>query len=39
VDVCEYKGRCNGPAIASADGLLASSPDYDAVFWKYLKIV
>jgi hypothetical protein len=39
VDVCEYKGRRNGPAFASADGLLASSLDYDAVFWKYLKIV
>ncbi len=39
VDVCEYEGRHNGPAFASTDGLLASSPDYDAVFWKYLKIV
>ncbi len=39
VDVCEYKGRRDGPAFASADGLLASSPEYDAVFRKYLKIV
>jgi hypothetical protein len=39
VDVCNYEGRCDGPAFASANGLLVSSPDYDAVFWKYLKIV
>ncbi len=34
VDVCEYEGRRDGPAFASADGLLATSPDYDAVFRK-----
>jgi hypothetical protein len=39
VHVCDYEGRCNGPAFASANELLASSPDYDAVFRKYLKIV
>ncbi len=39
VEVCDYEGRRDGPAFASANGLLASSPDYDAVFWKYLKIV
>ncbi len=39
VEVCKYEGRCDGPAFASADGLLALSPDYDAVFRKYLKIV
>ncbi len=37
--ICEMEGRTTGPAFASADGTLASSPDYDAVFRKYLKIL
>jgi hypothetical protein len=36
VDVCESEGRCFGPAFASADGRLASSLDYNALFRKYL---
>ena len=36
VDVCESEGRSFGPAFASADGRLASSFDYDALFQKYL---
>ncbi len=36
VDVCESEGRCFGLAFASADGRLASSLDYDALFHKYL---
>ena len=39
LEVCEYKGRFDGPAFASPNGQLASSPDYDAVFRKYLKLV
>jgi hypothetical protein len=39
VEVCKYEGRFEGPAFATPDGLLTSSLDYDAVFWKYLKIV
>ena len=35
LEVCEYKGRFDGPAFASPNGQLASSPDYDAVFRKY----
>ncbi len=37
--VCVDEGRFNGPAFVTPDGLLAVSPDYDAVFRKYLKIV
>jgi len=36
VDVCESEGRYSGPAFASADGQLASSLDYNALFRKYL---
>ena len=39
VEVCEYKGRFEGPALATPEGVLASSPDYNAVFRKYLKVV
>ena len=39
VEVCEYKGRRDGPAFATPYGCLASSPDYNAVFRKYLKVV
>ncbi len=39
VEVCECEGRADGPAFATPDGLLASSPDYDAGFRKYLKVV
>jgi len=39
LEVCDYKGRFAGPASASPKGQLALSPDYDAVFWKYLKVV
>jgi hypothetical protein len=39
VEVCESEGRVDGPAFATLGGLLASSPDYDAFFRKYLKIV
>ena len=37
--MCEGGGRCEGPAFASADGMLASSTDYDAKFRKYLTMV
>jgi hypothetical protein len=37
VQVCEDKGRFKGPVFATADGQLAASPDYDAIFRKYLK--
>ena len=36
VDVCESEGRYSGPAFASADGQLASSLDYNALFRRYL---
>jgi hypothetical protein len=39
VEVCEYEGRFDGPAFAKPDGVLTLSPDYNAVFRKYLKIV
>ncbi len=39
VEVCEHKGRRDGPAFATPYGCLASSPDYNAVFRKYLKVV
>jgi hypothetical protein len=39
IEVCQYEGRFDGPAFAKPDGALALSPNYDAVFRKYLKIV
>jgi hypothetical protein len=39
LEVCNYEGRFTGPAFATPEGDLASSPDYDAVFRKYLKVV
>jgi hypothetical protein len=39
IEVCEGEGRREGPAFANADGTLASSTDYDAMFRKYLSIV
>jgi hypothetical protein len=36
VAVCGSEGRVDGPAFASPEGMLASSTDYDAMFWKYL---
>jgi hypothetical protein len=39
IEVCEGGGRCEGPAFTSADGMLASSTDYDAMFRKYLAMV
>jgi hypothetical protein len=39
VEVWEYEGRVDGPAFATSDGLLASSPDYNAIIRKYLKAV
>ena len=39
LEVCNYEGRFSGPAFATPEGQLASSPDYDAVFRKYLKVV
>jgi hypothetical protein len=39
IEVCEGEGRHKGPAFAHADGTLASSTDYDAMFRKYLTIV
>jgi hypothetical protein len=39
VAVCVDERRFDGPAFATPDGLLAVSPDYNAVFRKYLKIV
>jgi hypothetical protein len=39
VEVCELKVRVNGPAFGLADGTLASSTDYDAMFRKYLGII
>jgi hypothetical protein len=39
VEVCELEGKVDGPAFASADGTLASSTDYGAMFRKYLGIV
>jgi hypothetical protein len=39
IEVCEGEGRCEGPAFVNADGMLASSTDYDAMFRKYLTMV
>ena len=39
IAVCEREGRYTGPAFATPRGKLASLPDYDAVFRKYLKFV
>jgi hypothetical protein len=39
IEVCEGEETCKGPAFAHADGTLASSTDYDAMFRKYLTIV
>jgi hypothetical protein len=39
VEVCESEGRIDGPAFAKPDEELAASPDYDAIFRKYLKMV
>lgn len=39
LEVCKTEGRLDGPAFASADGVLASSSDYDAMFRIYLGIV
>ena len=39
VSVAENEGRYVGPAFATANGKLASSCDYDAVFRMYLKKV
>ena len=39
LEVCEYEGRFDRPAFATPDGHLASSPNDDAVFRKYLKLV
>ena len=36
VSVCEAEGQVHGPTFASADGVLASSADYNTVFQKYL---
>jgi hypothetical protein len=39
IKVCQTEGRFEGPAFASADGRLASSPDYNAMFRRCLKMV
>ena len=39
IAVCEREGRYTGLAFATPRGKLASLPDYDAVFRKYLKFV
>ena len=39
VEVCQSERRIDGPAFATADGLLPASPDYDALFWQYLTTV
>jgi hypothetical protein len=39
VEVCEMERRLDCPAFKMADGVLASSSDYDAMFRKYLGIV
>jgi hypothetical protein len=39
VAVCGSEKRVDGPAFASPEGMLASSTDYDAMFWKYLCVV
>ena len=39
MEVCETEGWFDGPAFATPDGKLASSPDYNDVFRKYLKVV
>ena len=39
IEVCDSEGRVSGPAFADAQGNLASSLDYDAVFRMYLKRV
>ncbi len=38
-EVCQSEGRFDKPAFASADSLLASSTDYNAMYRKYLNIV
>ena len=38
IKVCQTEGRFEGPAFALADGTLASSPDYNAMFRRYLKM-
>jgi hypothetical protein len=39
LEICEKEGRREGPAFATPDGVLASSPGYDAMFRRYLMIV
>ncbi len=39
MQVCEEEGRLKGPAFDTPDMQLAASPDYDAVFRKYLEVV
>jgi hypothetical protein len=39
ITVCKYERRFDGPAFATPGGVLASSPDYNSVFRKYLKVV
>ncbi len=39
VAMCVDEGWFDGPAFAMPDGLLVVSPDYNAMFRKYLKIV
>ena len=39
VSVCEEEDRFDGPAFATPAGALASSPDYNAVFLKYMRQV
>jgi hypothetical protein len=39
IEVCHSECRLNGPAFELADGLLASSTDYNAMFRKYLNVM
>jgi hypothetical protein len=39
MEVCQSEGRIDGPAFATAEGVLALSPDYDASFWQYLTTI
>ena len=39
VEVGQSEGRTHGPAFALPEGILASSTDYNALFWKYLHVV
>ena len=39
VEVGQSEERTHGPAFASPEGILASSTNYDALFWKYLHVV